>query len=93
MSVTVLNEQTLLDVAIQEYGGIERSVALGFANGQSATEILEVGQELELPALDVDEQVANHFKIRNAKPATAMTTAQEAITDNEDPCDLCKCFT
>ena len=51
-TVTVLNNQSLWDISIQEYGTVEAVFELAMANGMGVTDRLTAGQELVLPEVD-----------------------------------------
>ncbi|MDR1199068.1 MAG: hypothetical protein LBK94_08690 [Prevotellaceae bacterium] len=73
MQVKVLNNQSLLDVAIQEMGSAEAAFDIALANSIDVTDDLQVGQILQIPQAASDyirKQTVNHYKINNIKPAT-----------------------
>lgn len=89
----VIQNQSLLDLAIQGYGTIATVVQLAFDNGLSVTDELPSGFVLDLPIYDgADTEVADYFKKKGIVPATEINQEVEDILDNVDPCDLCKCF-
>lgn len=72
MVVRVLHNQSLLDIAIQEYGTANGVFALAVANGLDVTDTLKPGQVLTIPDWDgKDKDVAGYFKSRKIYPATA----------------------
>lgn len=69
---TVLNNQSLLDIAIQEYGTAQAVLALALANGLEATDRLEPGQVLVLPSeAPMDRDMVAYYRSRRIRPATA----------------------
>jgi hypothetical protein len=77
MNTVALINQTLLDIAVQMYGNAEAAFDLARANNISITDNLQVGAVLGLPTDDsvggLNRPVANYFKNRGIKPATAIT--------------------
>ena len=49
MKTVVQAGQTLLDIAVQEYGTIEAVFMLAKANDMSITDSLQAGQQIEIP--------------------------------------------
>ena len=87
-------QQNLADIAVQQYGTIEAVVQLAFENDMSITDELEAGAELEEVTYSGKKNDIVSFYGKNAIfPATSLTDADFDIIDNEDPCNLCKCFT
>ena len=92
-SVIVVQSQSLLDLAIQEYGTIEAVIHLAFVNEISVTDELQPGAVLHTPEYNLkNDDVANYFAKKAILPATIISDEVELILDNEDPCNLCKCF-
>lgn len=72
MEVSVLHNQTLLDVSVQEYGTAEGVFVLAVANGMDVTDTPVAGQVLNVPDWEgKDREVAGYFKSRRIYPATA----------------------
>ena len=89
----VIQNQSLLDLAIQGYGTIATMVQLAFDNGLSVTDELPPGFVLELPPYEgANAEIADFFKKKGIVPATEINQEVEDILDNVDPCNLCKCF-
>lgn len=64
-----LNEQSIIDLAIQTAGSVEAAFDLAKKNGLSLTDELTAGQELA--AVDVvSKPVASYFNQKEIKPAT-----------------------
>lgn len=71
MKITALNNQSLLDISIQETGKAENYLKIAKANNISGTAKLEVGQELLIPDnLEIDSDIVRYYKANNIKPAT-----------------------
>lgn len=77
MTVTVLPNQTLSDVAIQEYGVEEAVFLLAQANNISPTGILTPGTVLQCPDRVLDKQMQAYCKNNRISPATAETSDSE----------------
>lgn len=69
MTVTILEGQSLLDIALQELGSIEGAYALAVLNGLSLTDSLAAGRVLQLPE-EVDKRIVKYYSERNIRPAT-----------------------
>lgn len=92
--ILIRPQQNLSDLAVQTYGRPEAAVLLAFDNGLSLTDELEAGGELlEVPYENPKTDIVVFYTKKKIYPATAITAAVEDIIDNEDPCNLCKCFT
>lgn len=71
MTVTVLHNQTLLDIAIQYTGVIENSFNIAFFNNLSLSDPLVYGMSLIIPDdLEVDSDTVNFYQDNNLQPAT-----------------------
>lgn len=88
--IKVLEGQSLLDIAIQEYGTVEAVIDIALVNYISPTEELEAGQELVLPDSTYKNiDIADYYTKKQIKPATAKLDADiEAIvaeiSDDDD---------
>ncbi len=74
--VTALNNQSLFDIAIQEYGTIEAVFDLAMANGLSVTDTLTAGQVLNVPEVDpavVQPEIVDYYRRHGIRPATGET--------------------
>ncbi len=67
--IIVIEGQSLVDIAIQECGGIEGLVDLALRNGKSVTDLLQVGESLAVGEA-VNKDVVNYLKSRAIKIAT-----------------------
>ena len=78
MMVTVLNRQSLFDIAIQYRGSAEAAFEIAALNDLSITDELESGQQLEVetgraPSL----HVVNYYRTNGVVPATAPPSLPE----------------
>ena len=78
MATIVLNNQSLLDVAIQEYGTVEAAFDIAVDNEMDVTDLLVPGSQISLPTSDFeDRDIADYFKARRIRPATALPLISE----------------
>lgn len=77
--ITVLPNQTLLDIAMQEYGTAEAVFLLAQENRISPTERLTVGMELKRPDVIWNKDMENYCKANRVSPAT-LENSQSDIT-------------
>lgn len=90
--VTVLNNQSLFDLAIQVYGSTRYVFDLALANGLSVTGSLEPGQVLEVPEVQTESgDVQRYYEANGIKPSTSLRPEDMAIGNN-DSCNYCKLF-
>lgn len=74
---TVLDGQTLADIAVQETGTVESLFELAEANGKSITDIPDAGEKL-LPLAPSkgggtwNKDVADYYRAKNIKPVTRL---------------------
>lgn len=74
MVIQVQHNQSLIDIAVQEYGSALAVFDLGFANGISITDNLTPGQKITLPKNNlINDDVANYFAGRGQKIATSIS--------------------
>lgn len=71
MKTKVKDGQTMVDIAIQEFGSWEAMVAIAQKNGISITEIPEPGTKLTLPEGTWNRVMQNFCKNNDVSPATA----------------------
>lgn len=70
--ITVLSNQSLLDIAIQEDGNVLAAFEWALANGISITEELVPGQKLFVPSsVNRDNDIAQYFKSKTQNIATS----------------------
>lgn len=69
--VTVISNQNLFDIALQECGVATAAFAIALVNDMEVTDSLQPGQVLELPKIaPEDPDVVRYFKRRGVKVAT-----------------------
>ena len=77
MSVKVLHQQSLLDIAIQEYGDLKAVFDIATMNNKSFTDDLKNSEQVIISAsVYTDLDIHRFFKRNNLIPATALTEAQ-----------------
>lgn len=77
MKVTVLNNQSLLDIAIQETGIAANLLKIAMANDLVPTEPIAPGSIVTIPEdIEKDDQIVNYYKANSLRPATELTTTQ-----------------
>lgn len=77
MTITVLPNQNLLDVAIQHTGSVLNAFIIALANGMAVSDIIKVNQVLFIPETDQITSVFNTYKKEKIEPATSITSLQE----------------
>ncbi|MBW7838454.1 MAG: hypothetical protein H3C36_02195 [Chitinophagaceae bacterium] len=81
MKVTVLNKQSVFDIAVRYCGSAQAALEVARLNGISVTTVLVPGSELEVPNRAEVRDVVNYFESKNHQPATAWNP----ISENEQP--------
>lgn len=76
-TVTLLANQTLLDVAVQEYGDIAAAYLIADENGMPLTTIPDPGTVVRLPDVTIDKGMQTYCKNNRVSPATADTVDGE----------------
>lgn len=71
MKATILSGQSLLDVVVQECGGMEDLFLLARKNDVSITDVLVAGQIINIPDAVCNRLVTDYFKNNRIKPSTA----------------------
>jgi hypothetical protein len=71
--ITVRNNQTLLDIAIQEAGSIEAAIDLIEQNNLSITDQLTPASNLEFTESVSNVDIKSYFKGNNLRPATGLS--------------------
>lgn len=77
MKITVLHNQSLLDLAVMYCGSAVAVFGLALTNGLSVSDDLSAGAQIEIPGV-VDQDVADYYKSRGLQPATAITISPDA---------------
>lgn len=79
--ITILYSQSIIDIAIQEYGTAQASFQLAMANGLSITDKLTAGQKLVALVKPnyLNTDIQKYYKNKGIQPATAVAgyTEQE----------------
>lgn len=81
--VTVLHQQSIIDLAIQETGSADTAFEIALANGRSITDDLAVLETLNVPELEKNLDVKKYYDSRQIKPATALSMEHAAETPLE----------
>lgn len=68
--IQVRSNQSLLDIAVQEYGSAEAVFLLAEANGMQAAEVLSTAEEVYRPDKVVNKSMENYCKTNRVRPAT-----------------------
>ena len=71
MVIKVKDGQTLMDIAIQEFGACEAALDIAHLNNMSITDVPTVGAELMLPDKMYNRAMMQHCKNNDVSPATA----------------------
>ena len=71
MVTKVKEGQTLMDIAIQEFGTCEAALDIAHLNNMSITDIPATGKELILPDRVYNRTMMQHCKNNDVSPATA----------------------
>lgn len=70
-TITVRNGQSLFDFSIEHLGSAIFAYELAKVNGKSVSEMLTVGEVLQLPKVAISNDIVTYFTISANKPATA----------------------
>ena len=80
--MTVIENQSLFDIAIQESGSVLSVIEWALSNGISITDDLEPGQQLTSPDSNFkNNDVFNYFKGKNQMIATSVNNLETNILD------------
>jgi len=91
--ITVLNNQSLFDISVQEYGTIEGVFEIALANGLSVTDTLTAGQKLIIPEIDqslVQPEIVDYYKRNDIHPATGETNVIETAIPTQPATGGCE---
>lgn len=81
MTITVLHNQSFLDIAIQHTGSVFNAFSIASANGLAVSESLLPGSQLLVPDEIVkDVEIYNYYTSKDIKPATSVQDV-ESITE------------
>ena len=80
MTITVLHNQSLLDLALQHTGTIEIIFELAEANTLNISDDVVAGNTLVLPAeAFTNKDILGYYTTKNIQPATAFTKEDEQV--------------
>ena len=78
--ITVLHNQSLLDLALQHTGSIESVFELAEANALNITDDVQAGAPLYLgEGLGVRNEILSYYTAKNLQPATAFSKEDEQV--------------
>ena len=92
MQITALNNQSVLDIAIQATGKSENLLKIAMANNLIPTEPIAPGTILTIPdTIEIEDEIVKYYTDNNILPATEATTELQII---ELTCEekLYECF-
>jgi hypothetical protein len=72
-TAVAIENQTMLDIALQYCGDADGALETAIANGLSLTDSLSPGQTLTLPEIPANRAVASYYGVNGIKPATGTT--------------------
>lgn len=86
MTVVVLNNQSLIDIAIQCYGSAFSVYDLALANNLAVTDDVIPGTVLMLPSSEyLVKDIADYFSRNKIKPATdVISTTSKVVVNTEE---------
>lgn len=80
MTITVLHNQSLLDLALQHTGTIESIFELAEANTLNISDDVVAGKTLVLPAeAFTNKDILGYYTAKNLQPATAFSKEDEQV--------------
>lgn len=80
MTITVLHNQSLLDLALQHTGTIESIFEFAEANSFNITDDVVAGKTLVLPAeAFTNKDILSYYTAKKIQPATAFTKEDEQV--------------
>ena len=85
MEITVLHNQSLLDLALQHTGTIESVFELAEANALNITDDVVAGNTLVLPAEAlINKDILAYYTAKHLQPATAFTKEDEQVFERQE---------
>jgi hypothetical protein len=82
MIVTVLHNQSLLDLALQHTGTIESIFESAEANALNITDDIQAGKILILPTeAFTNKEILAYYTAKNIQPATAFTREDKQVLE------------
>ncbi|GEN71572.1 hypothetical protein [Chryseobacterium lathyri] len=80
MKPIILNNQSILDIAIQHTGDVQNCFAIAIYNGFSVSDILSAGLPVEIPEdLLKNTDVLNAYRAKKIQPATGLAAQNNEI--------------
>lgn len=80
MDITVLHNQSLLDIAIQYTGNVGNSVYIAMFNNLAPSEQLRSGTVINIPDdLAIEKSMVDYFKIRQHPPIATISNNEVQI--------------
>ena len=77
----ILQNQSLLDISIQEFGNVEALFELASLNNIGITDALTPAAKLKVPSIEsLTPDVQRYYKNKDMHPATALTAIEYALT-------------
>ena len=80
MTITVLHNQSLLDLALQHTGTIESIFEMAVLNEKSNTDEIVAGASLLIGEIS-NKDILNYYTTKNIQPATAFTKADKQVLE------------
>lgn len=85
MEITVLHNQSLLDLALQHTGTIESIFEFAEANALNITDDVQAGKTLVLPAeVFTNKDILGYYTAKNLQPATAFSKEDEQVFERQE---------
>ena len=76
--ITVLNNQSLFDIAIQHTGSVMNAFSIAQANDISITAFLVAGTKLIIPGtVEINKDVKDYYDAKKIQPATGTTAGTD----------------
>ena len=82
MTITVLHNQSLLDLALQHLGTIESIFELAILNEKSVTDDMVAGAPLNVPPFSAgarNKDILAYYTAKKIQPATAFTKSDKQV--------------
>lgn len=79
MEIKVLNQQSILDIAIQYTGDVQNCFDIAVANGMAVSDLMNTGKTLSVSNnANAKADVLQYYTSKNLKPATGTTLSQDS---------------
>jgi hypothetical protein len=82
MTITVLEGQSLFDIAVQACGSVEAVLDVASLNGMAITDILTPGSALSAPD-SLNLSISEYYRLNKLRPATDITAENMDKLRNE----------